>query len=51
MRATDILARCFAKDLHTIHKSRLKSVFFGVDALLRGGRLSLTELVDLPRLS
>jgi hypothetical protein len=44
MRATDILARCFTKDLHSIHKSRLKSVFFGVDALLRGGRLSLTEL-------
>ncbi len=44
MRATDILDRCFAKDLHSIHTARRKSVFFAVDALLRGGRLSLTEL-------
>ena len=44
MRATAILDRCFAKDLDSIHTARLKSVFFGVDALLRGGRLSLTEL-------
>ena len=44
MRATAILRRCFTKELHSIHAARLKSVFFGVDALLRGGRLSLTEL-------
>ena len=44
MRATSILQRCFSKDLHSIHKARLKSIFFGVEALLRGGRLSLTEL-------
>ena len=44
MRATTILQRCFGDDLNSIHKTRLKPVFFGVDALLRGGRLSLTEL-------
>lgn len=44
MSATDILQRYLLEDLDTIHKARLKSVRFAVEALLRGGRLSLTEL-------
>jgi len=44
MRASSILERNLSKSLQSIHSARLKSVFFGVDALLRGGRLSLTAL-------
>ena len=44
MRASSILKAKLSKSLQSIHRTRLKSVFFGVDALLRGGRLSLTEL-------
>ena len=44
MRAAIILKRNLSKSLQSIHSTRLKSVFFGVDALLRGGRLSLTAL-------
>ena len=44
MRASSILTAKLSKSLQSIHRSRLKSVFFGVDALLRGGRLSLTSL-------
>ena len=42
--ASSILKRKLSKSLHSIHGMRLKSVFFGVDALLRGGRLSLMAL-------
>jgi hypothetical protein len=44
MGASSILKRKLSKSLQWIHSARLKSVFFGVDALLRGGRLSLTVL-------
>ena len=44
MRASSILKAKLSKSLQSIHGTRLKSVFFGVDALLRGGRLSLTSL-------
>jgi len=44
MPATKIIKQKLIKSLQSVHRTRLKSVFFGVDALLRGGRLSLTEL-------
>ena len=43
MPATKIITQKLIKSLQSVHRTRLKSVFFGVDALLRGGRLSLTE--------
>ena len=44
MRAVDILRRRLSSRLVTIHRARLKAVFAALGALLRGGRLSLTEL-------
>jgi hypothetical protein len=44
MRAISILSRLFSNDLKSIHLSRMKAVLFGVEALLSGGRLSLTAL-------
>jgi len=40
MRATRILHGVLKKSRIPVHKSRLKSVLFGVDALLTGGHLS-----------
>ena len=44
MRTMRILKHLFSNDICSIHRSRLKAVFFGVEALLTGGRLSLTAL-------
>ena len=43
-RAIGILRRCLSVRLATIHEARLEAVFAALDALLRGGRLSLTAL-------
>jgi len=44
MRATRILHGVLKKSRIPVHKSRLKSVLFGVDALLTGGHLSCAGL-------
>ncbi|MDP7040354.1 MAG: IS4 family transposase [Myxococcota bacterium] len=44
MRTMRILNHLFSNDLCSIHAARLKAIFFGVEALLSGGRLSLTAL-------
>ena len=44
MRALGILRRKLSNRLQTVHNARLDAVFAALDALLRGGRLSLTAL-------
>ena len=44
MHATAILPKSFQNALSFVHKKRLEALFFGVDALIAGGRLSLTAL-------
>jgi len=44
MRAASILNHSFKKSLNFLHKTQLKTMWFAVESLLRGGRLSLTAL-------
>ncbi len=44
MRATAIVHQALRKSLSSIHKARLKAVFFAVESLVNGGRLSLTAM-------
>jgi hypothetical protein len=44
VRATTIVHQAVGKSLCSVHQSRLKAVFFAVEALVHGGRLSLTAL-------
>ena len=44
MHATKTVRKFLEKQLSFIHKSRLESLFFAVDALIAGGRLSLSGM-------
>ena len=44
MHALEILNKKLSKSLPSVHKSRLKSLFFAVQSLLNGGQLSLSAL-------
>ena len=44
MRANGILRSVLRKSRISVHKSRMKSIFFAVEALLNGGRLTCAGL-------